>query len=166
MKFIIKAKGITIEAETEEDLHSAVRVLHALDERPEKSKIIEKSSTLFSPKKPLIPKEPPKNLAGASLEEKLGYLYEYIKGEPRGNMLKLIRALASASGVFTTKKLDEEFGIDKGGVGGTLGSISKCADKFALKREEVLIRQHSKQGSHFQLTPAMREVVRLETERG
>lgn len=166
MGFRIKAKDLTIEVDTQEEFGIALRIIRALEEkseRHEKSEKRENTPALFPTEKPPIPDK--LSIIGLSKEEKLNQFYEYIKTEGRGNMAKLINVLATTSEFLSPKKIGEGFDILTEGIGGTVGSITKVAAKYGLTRDDILLREHSKLGSRFQLSPAMREVVLAEPQR-
>lgn len=167
MGFKITAKDLIIEVDTQEEFRAAWDVIHASEgkhERRQKSESRKKIQPSLLAEKPPFPDK--HSVLGLSKEEKLSSLYEYVRNEPRGNMLKFIEALADSSDFLAPKAIAETSGIDFDGIGGTVGSLSKITRRFGLIRDDILLREHSpKTGSRFQLTPAMREVVLAEPEK-
>ncbi len=164
MSFKITAKDLIIEVDTQDEFSAALRAIRALDEKPVRHQVsMRPEKSLFpSSGKPVIPDK--SSIIGLSKEERLNGFYEYVKAEARGNMLKFINALAVAQDFLTPQQIGEKFNIITEGIGGTVGSITKVARRYNLLREDILLREHSKSGSRFKLTPAMREIVLTETQ--
>ena len=125
MGFKITAEDLIIEVDTQEEFRAAWNVIHASEgkhERRQKSENREKiQPSLLGTEKPPFPDK--HSVLGLSKEEKLCAFYEYIKTEPRGNMLKFIKALANSSDFFLAPKAIAKLaGIDFDGIGGTVGS--------------------------------------------
>jgi hypothetical protein len=158
MAFRIKAKDLIVEVDTQEEFLIALRVMSNLDEKPVASVAPGKTFSPF----------PPKSIGlGLSVElskeDRLVRLYEDIRSEQRRGMLEVVKTLANAGDWLFTEKLKGNLTIEATALGGTLGAISKRAKKLGLKREDVLLREVTKEGIRLRLSSAMKEVVRSES---
>jgi hypothetical protein len=91
-------------------------------------------------------------------------MVEFYRGLIPGDTLNLINALYDKPDGLTSQELQSVLNITPGGLGGSLGGVTKAAKPYLLDGEDI-VSKPKEVGGWYQLTPSMREIIKAESEK-
>lgn len=149
MGYRIKAKDITVEVDTLDELRDVLNMLWALEGKPKPPGISKEPSSL----KPL----PFVSEVSTTAIQMANFYRNLAKGHTR----TMIESLYDKPDGLTSEELKKILGLDGSAFGGALGGITKAAKPYGLKGEDIVYKP--KEGeTHYRLTPSVRETIRSE----
>ena len=152
MGYRIVAKDFTVEVDTVIEFQNALTVLRGMEAKHKAPSVPDES-----PNRSLLPSEPKR----PSMEDKM---VEFYRGLIPGDTLNLINALYDKPDGLTSQELQSVLNITPGGLGGSLGGVTKAAKPYLLDWEDI-VSKPKEVGGWYQLTPSMREIIKAESEK-
>jgi len=147
MGYRIVYKDITVEVDTLVEFENALNIFRGLEIKHKTSKIPE------PPVRSLLPPEATEKVTTTS--KMVSFYRSLIPGPP----LNIINVLYDNPEGLTSEELQKILDVTPGGLGGTLGGVTKAAKPYGLHGNDI-VSKPKEIGGRYQLTPSMYDVIR------